>query len=129
MPPTSGPIEIDGAPLNARSMASYRERIGCVLQDDRLFAGSIAENIACFDPALALTYVRQCVAAAGIDHDVMRMAMGYETLVGDMGSTLSGGRSSASSSPARSIGGRSCSCWTSRPTTSTSAPSTSFCRF
>ncbi len=92
LPPTSGSIEIDGAPLNERSMASYRERIGCVLQDDRLFAGSIAENIACFDPAVDLAYVRQCAAAAGIDQDVTRMAMGYETLVGDMGSTLSGGQ-------------------------------------
>ncbi|MFC3690909.1 peptidase domain-containing ABC transporter [Chenggangzhangella methanolivorans] len=92
LPPTSGAIEIDGTPLNERSMASYRERIGCVLQDDRLFAGSIAENIACFDPALDMQWARACAAAAGIDHDVMRMAMGYETLVGDMGSTLSGGQ-------------------------------------
>ena len=73
-------------------MAAYRERIGCVLQDDRLFAGSIAENIACFDPAFDIQWARACAAAAGIDHDVMRMPMGYETLVGDMGSTLSGGQ-------------------------------------
>jgi len=92
LPPTSGLIDVDGAPLNENSMASYRERIGCVLQDDRLFAGSIAENIGCFDPALDLVLARQCAAAAGIDRDVTRMAMGYETLVGDMGSTLSGGQ-------------------------------------
>ncbi|RXF74161.1 peptidase domain-containing ABC transporter [Hansschlegelia zhihuaiae] len=90
--PTSGAIEVEGALLGESSLAAFRQRIGCVLQDDRLFAGSIAENIACFDPHFDLAWARRCAAAAGIDQDVVRMPMGYETLVGDMGSTLSGGQ-------------------------------------
>jgi ATP-binding cassette subfamily B protein RaxB len=92
LPPKVGSIAIDGTPLTEHSMARYRERIGCVLQDDRLFAGSIAENIACFDPGADPRHIRECASAAGIDQDVLRMPMGYETLVGDMGSTLSGGQ-------------------------------------
>jgi ATP-binding cassette subfamily B protein RaxB len=91
-PPKVGSIAIDGSPLTEHSMPRYRERIGCVLQDDRLFAGSIADNIACFDSAADPRHIRECATAAGIDRDVMRMPMAYETLVGDMGSTLSGGQ-------------------------------------
>lgn len=49
-PPMDGKIIYDGTPISAPNMAAYRARIGCVLQDDQLFAGSIAENIASFDP-------------------------------------------------------------------------------
>jgi ATP-binding cassette subfamily B protein RaxB len=92
LPASSGTILVDGTPLTEHTIAQYRERIGCVLQDDRLFAGSIAENIACFDPQADLQWIRACAQAAGIDQDILRMSMGYETLVGDMGSTLSGGQ-------------------------------------
>src|SRR4029077_9172019 len=44
--PSAGLVLIDDVPLQAIGLEAYRAQIGCVLQDDRLFAGSIAENIA-----------------------------------------------------------------------------------
>jgi ATP-binding cassette, subfamily B, bacterial CvaB/MchF/RaxB len=71
---------------------AYRSQIGCVLQDDRLFAGSIAENIAGFDPSTNMERIVLVSRCASIHDEIMHMPMGYETLVGDMGSSLSGGQ-------------------------------------
>jgi ATP-binding cassette subfamily B protein RaxB len=79
-------------PLQAIGLDAYRGQIGCVLQDDRLFAGSIAENIAGFSPAPDFEWLQQVARMAAIHEEIMRMPMGYETLVGDMGSSLSGGQ-------------------------------------
>lgn len=90
--PIDGQVLIDGVPMLSLGRAAYRNRIGCVLQDDRLFAGSIAENIAGFDPSPDLDWIVQCAKMAAIHDEIMATPMGYETLVGDMGSTLSGGQ-------------------------------------
>lgn len=90
--PDEGQVRIDGRALSAVGLAAYRDRVGCVLQDDRLFAGSIAENIAGFDPMLNMPLVRQCAMLSSIHEEILKMPMGYETFVGDMGSTLSGGQ-------------------------------------
>lgn len=63
-----------------------------MLQEDHLFAGSLADNIALFDDAPDGERIAAAAAAAAIHEDICRMPMGYETLVGDMGSTLSGGQ-------------------------------------
>jgi ATP-binding cassette, subfamily B, bacterial CvaB/MchF/RaxB len=90
--PTAGIVLIDDVPLQAIGLEGYRAQIGCVLQDDRLFAGSIAENIASFSPSPDLERVQQVARFAAIHHEIVHMPMGYETLVGDMGSSLSGGQ-------------------------------------
>jgi len=90
--PHDGAVLIDGAPLTASGMAIHRAHIGCVLQDDHLFAGSLAENIAAFDPAYNLDWVVHCAKMAAIHDEILAMPMGYETLVGDMGSSFSGGQ-------------------------------------
>lgn len=90
--PSEGQVLIDGVPMTSLGLAAYRDRVGCVLQDDRLFAGSIAENITGFDAAADPRWVEQCARMAAIHDEIMAMPMGYETLVGDMGSTLSGGQ-------------------------------------
>ena len=90
--PTEGSIHIDGADIRAIGPAAYRSRIAGVLQDDGLFAGSIADNIAAFDPSPDQAWIEECAARAAILDDIRRMPMGLETLVGDMGSTLSGGQ-------------------------------------
>jgi ATP-binding cassette subfamily B protein RaxB len=66
--------------------------VGVVAQDDRLLSGTIADNIAFFDPDLDMGRVRTAAAAARVHEDIMRMPMQYLSLVGDMGSTLSGGQ-------------------------------------
>ena len=90
--PTAGTVLIDDVPLQAIGLEAYRAQIGCVLQDDRLFAGSIAENIAGFSPLPDPERIQQVARFAAVHEEIVRMPMGYETLVGDMGSSLSGGQ-------------------------------------
>lgn len=90
--PTQGDVLVGGCQLSKANLAAYRSNIACVLQDDHLFSGSLAENIAAFDENLEWERVIDCARAAAIDPDIRQMPMGYETLVGDMGSVLSGGQ-------------------------------------
>jgi len=90
--PTAGTVLIDDVPLQVIGLEAYRAQIGCVLQDDRLFAGSIAENIAGFSPSADPGLIQQVARFCAIHEEILRMPMGYETLVGDMGSSLSGGQ-------------------------------------
>ena len=90
--PTEGMILIDGQPLAQMGLCSWRSRIGSVLQDDRLFAGSLAENIAFFEPEIDMERVREACDRAAILDEIEAMPLGLETLVGDMGSSLSGGQ-------------------------------------
>jgi ATP-binding cassette subfamily B protein RaxB len=89
--PTEGAISVGGINTNTLSSA-YRERIAGVLQDDGLFAGSLAENICGFDTHPDPEWMMECADRAAILDDIRQMPMGFETLVGDMGSTLSGGQ-------------------------------------
>jgi ATP-binding cassette subfamily B protein RaxB len=90
--PTAGTVLVDDVPIQAIGVDAYRAQIGCVLQDDRLFAGSIAENIAGFSPSPDAERIQQVARFAAIHQEILRMSMGYQTLVGDMGSSLSGGQ-------------------------------------
>jgi ATP-binding cassette subfamily B protein RaxB len=85
-------MSFDNVSVRAMGFENYRSQIGCVLQGDRLFAGSIAANIAAFDPTPDPERIRHAARLAAIHEEIMRMPMGYETLVGDMGSSLSGGQ-------------------------------------
>ena len=90
--PESGEVLVDGVPLVRFGYKNYHDQIGAVLQDDSLFAGSLADNIALFDDAHDMERIVAVATAAAIHDDVARMPMGYESLVGDMGTTLSGGQ-------------------------------------
>ena len=90
--PTSGEVLIDGYPMGALGVAAVREQFGVVMQEDQLLTGSIRDNIAFFDTTIDPVWVERCAEAAGIHQDIMRMPMGYNTLVGDMGGALSGGQ-------------------------------------
>ena len=90
--PSAGKILIDGRPLESIPLDELRQDISCVLQDDALFAGSIRENIAFFDPEIDQAWVEECATIACVNEDIKRSVMGYYTLVGDMGSTLSAGQ-------------------------------------
>jgi ATP-binding cassette, subfamily B, bacterial CvaB/MchF/RaxB len=86
--PTDGRVLINDIEIGD----GRREHVCGVLQDDHLFAGSIAENVCAFDPFPDQGWIEECAARAAILADIRRMPMGFETLVGDMGSTLSGGQ-------------------------------------
>ncbi|MET0029029.1 MAG: peptidase domain-containing ABC transporter [Candidatus Thiodiazotropha sp.] len=90
--PNQGEVRVDGLNLRQLDLTQYRSRIGTVMQDDQLFAGSILENVAFFDPNLDVERVIDCLKQAALYEEVQSMPMGMQTLVGDMGTTLSGGQ-------------------------------------
>lgn len=89
--PTEGEVMIGGRPVARLGLRRYRELVGAVMQEDHLLAGSIAENIAFFDPSPDRRRIEACAQAAAVHDDIVAMPMGYATLIGDMGSSLSGG--------------------------------------
>ncbi|MGZ5776174.1 peptidase domain-containing ABC transporter [Ramlibacter sp.] len=90
--PTQGEILVGGSKLRRIGLASYRDLVGTVMQDDHLFTGSVADNIAFFDPAPDQARVESCARLAAVHQDIAAMPMGYNTLVGDIGTGLSGGQ-------------------------------------
>jgi len=90
--PTEGRIEIGGVPLARLGLARWRAAVASVMQDDVLFAGSIADNIAFFDDAPEFARVEACARQAAVHDDIRAMPMRYETAVGSLGSVLSGGQ-------------------------------------
>ena len=92
LPPTEGEVLIGGQSVRQIGLDTLRQMVGTVLQDDVLFAGSIADNISFFDPLADHKWIQECANMAAIHQDVTAMPMGYNTLVGDMGTVLSGGQ-------------------------------------
>lgn len=92
MQPSEGEILVGGEPLKRIGGERYRAMIGVVMQDDQLFAGSIADNISFFAETPDLARIEECGRLAAVHDDIIAMPMGYGTLVGDMGTVLSGGQ-------------------------------------
>lgn len=90
--PSIGEIRVGEVPLVDIGKQRFREIAGSVLQDDQLFTGSIADNIAFFAEECDHDQVEAAARKAQIHQEVLAMPMGYRTLVGDMGSSLSGGQ-------------------------------------
>jgi ATP-binding cassette subfamily B protein RaxB len=90
--PEEGEVLIDGTPLEQFGYKNFHDQIGAVLQDDSLFAGSLADNIALFDDTTDMERIVEAATAAALHDEISAMPMAYETLVGDMGSSLSGGQ-------------------------------------
>lgn len=90
--PTSGVVRYDNIPMESLGAEAFRDEVACVLQDDELLAGTIADNISFFSPTVDFDRVVQCATAAAVHADIAAMPLGYRTLVGDMGSSLSGGQ-------------------------------------
>ncbi|HEU0201146.1 MAG TPA: peptidase domain-containing ABC transporter, partial [Burkholderiaceae bacterium] len=90
--PSTGEVLIGGVSLQRLGAAVHRERVGAVMQEDQLFAGSIADNIAFFDPVPEHERIQRCARLAAVHDEIAGMPMGYNTLVGDMGTVLSGGQ-------------------------------------
>jgi ATP-binding cassette, subfamily B, bacterial len=88
----SGRILIDGFDLKSADLASLRQQIGVVLQEDFLFNGSILENITLGNSDISAEQVVDAARLA-VAHDfISEMSQGYETNVGERGTALSGGQ-------------------------------------
>ncbi len=90
--PQSGEIRVGDVSLRQLGLPAWRDMVGTVMQDDQLFAGSITDNIAFFDPQPDAEWVRECAQIAAVHAEIEALPMGYDTLVGDMGASLSGGQ-------------------------------------
>jgi ATP-binding cassette subfamily B protein RaxB len=90
--PTDGKIFAGGLDIQKLGIDRYRKLVGTVMQDDQLFAGSIADNICFFDPSPDQSAIEHFARMAAVHDDIAAMPMGYNTLIGDMGAALSGGQ-------------------------------------
>ena len=88
---TEGAILIDGVDIRSVPVAEYRRNIGLVLQEPFLFFGTIAENIAYGKPDATREEVIAAARAAHAHEFILRLAHGYDSLVGERGQALSGG--------------------------------------
>ncbi|MEN6319611.1 MAG: type I secretion system permease/ATPase [Syntrophaceae bacterium] len=90
--PNQGRVLIDGQDLAIIDTTSLRQQLGVVLQENVLFTGSIRDNIALSNPALPIEPIIAAAKMAGAHEFICEMAEGYDTLVGEHGSSLSGGQ-------------------------------------
>ncbi len=89
---TGGSVKIDGYDVRQVTLDSLRQQIGIVLQDTTLFSGTIRENIAFGRPNASLDEIIAVAKAASAHAFIMEFPEGYETRVGERGTTLSGGQ-------------------------------------
>src|SRR5262249_21382459 len=87
--PLSGTIAFD---VRWTELAALRAQLGIVTQDTRLFSGTLRDNVALFDPAVPQDDIERACAAACIHESIEAMPMGYDTMLADGGSSLSGGQ-------------------------------------
>ncbi len=86
-----GAILVDGVDIRSVPLAEYRRNIGLVLQEPFLFFGTIADNIAYGRPNASRAEIIAAARAANAHEFILRLAQGYDSLVGERGQGLSGG--------------------------------------
>ena len=91
-PPVAGVVRLDGAALSQWDPHALGKHIGYLPQDVALFGGSIAENIARFDPDATSDKIIAAAKTAGVYDMILQFPRGFETKIGEQGSVLSGGQ-------------------------------------
>jgi ABC-type multidrug transport system fused ATPase/permease subunit len=89
--PDVGAVRVDGNDLREIELRSYRRRLGVVLQDPFLFAGTIASNIRFARPEASAEEIREAAVAVGVDRLAARLHGGLEHEVREGGAGLSAG--------------------------------------
>jgi len=90
--PNAGRVTIDGHDLAGVRLRDYRRQLGVVLQDNFLFDGTVAENIAFSKPHAAREEIRDAARIAHAAEFIEEFDDGYDTIVGERGVKLSGGQ-------------------------------------
>ena len=90
--PTEGKISVDGYDLDVIDKEYYRAQIGYVMQSNLLFSGTIAENIASGDDNPDRRRIEEIAKLADAHGFISTMPLGYEQIVGERGTGLSGGQ-------------------------------------
>jgi len=89
--PVAGQVLVDGVDVRHFKQREFRRHVGVVLQDGALFSGSIRESIAFGVPDATFEQIVAAAKDANAHDFIMRLPRGYETEVGERGSSLSGG--------------------------------------
>ena len=90
--PDSGKITIDGHDIGEISRNEVRNLFGMVLQDTWLFSGTVAENIAYGKPDATREEIVKACDEAYCDHFICTLPKGYDTVIGDDTTNISGGQ-------------------------------------
>jgi ATP-binding cassette, subfamily B, multidrug efflux pump len=90
--PSEGRILVDSVDIRQVTLESLRRQIGIVLQETTLFSGTIRDNIAFGRPDASMAEVVAAAQAAAADEFITQFPLGYDTPVGERGTTLSGGQ-------------------------------------
>ena len=91
-PPLRGKVRLDGAALDQWSPDALGCHIGYLPQDVELFAGTVAQNIARFEPEANPEAIVAAARAAGVHELIVGLTDGYQTEIGEQGAVLSGGQ-------------------------------------
>jgi ATP-binding cassette subfamily B protein len=89
---SEGAVKIDGIDVRQVTQASLRRQIGIVLQDNLLFSGTVAENIAFGSPNASQADIEAAAQAANVHEFVTSLPQGYDTRLGERGTPLSQGQ-------------------------------------
>ena len=90
--PEKGAVYYDGYDISTVDVASLRRNIGCVIQNGKLFQGSIFSNIVVTAPWLGLKEAEEAAELAGIAEDIRQMPMGMHTIISEGSGGISGGQ-------------------------------------
>ncbi|MDG2616823.1 ABC transporter ATP-binding protein [Thermoleptolyngbya sichuanensis XZ-Cy5] len=89
---TEGAVKIDGIDVRRVTQSSLRRQIGIVLQDNLLFSGTVAENIAFGAPNTSQAEIEAAAQTANVHEFITSLPQGYSTLLGERGAPLSQGQ-------------------------------------
>jgi len=89
---TGGAVKIDGIDVRSVTQNSLRRQIGIVLQDNILFSGTVAENIAFGVPNASQIEIEAAAQLANVHEFITSLPQGYATQLGERGAPLSQGQ-------------------------------------
>jgi subfamily B ATP-binding cassette protein HlyB/CyaB len=90
--PEKGQVFVDGIDIALIDASWLRRQIGVVLQDNMLFNRSVRDNIGLADPSLPMEQIIEAAELAGAHEFITRLPYGYDTEIGERGTSLSGGQ-------------------------------------
>ncbi|MFD1092138.1 peptidase domain-containing ABC transporter [Providencia vermicola] len=90
--PESGAVYVDNMPLSSINLNSLRQQIGIVLQENYLFSQSVFHNIAQTVPNASMDEVIYAAKMAGAHDFILKLPLGYDTVLAEGGTSLSGGQ-------------------------------------
>lgn len=88
----NGKISIDGMDISMLNPSQLRTQIGVVLQENFMFNGTVAQNIAIHQPSATIEEIIDSAKTAGAHDFILELSNGYDTIIGEKGVSLSGGQ-------------------------------------